>query len=853
MPQKKMAGPATGPATEDAKTQYSAVDDLNLYLDTVFGDTEGYLHIATGVGPYFNANGKYKHKLWIDNHYPWPAQRDKAVSALLSAAEDSDAYACPYLMVGDKRAKGAAVDRTKAHADCDGQIDLDKVRAINGFAVASGSGGHAQVFVALTESVPAIQQEALCRALGNYLGDADAKISDNDVLRPPGTWNHKARARGAQPTPVQWLIRPDGTKWEPHALAAELGTTLPDKTTPAAGTTRGAKTASATTEPVNLDTLPELKAVLDKNTGDRSADTMRVVGACHNHGLTLPQTRAVVNTRTDLAERLAERPAADDDVLECWLKVTDSRQNRVTEVGAADEFTPKPKTENPSKTAPNFELPRLWNATDLAAASQPRWLATGRLPRAAITLLIGDEGIGKSLLWVWLVYYITTGKACPQFGIPARAPGCVIIVVTEDDWTTTVRPRLEVAGANLDMIRAICVEKDGSGAPIFPRDLHLIRDADPTPDLVVVDAWLDTVPSGLSVRDPQQARQALHPWKEVATITEAAVLLLTHTNRVASANAREKYGATGELRKKARMTLFAQAGEEDGQLVVGPEKMNTAAPLPATVFAINSVQHFPPTDDHDGTVPRLVYAGQADQTAREYLADVFAADHNPQKGEEGVIWLQTFMAHGPRWATDIFNAGKTAQLSEKRIRAAKLKLNIEADRESPTGPWFWRTPGQTGAPDAPQMTPSQGIWASGTSGESGNPHIPPLSSQDSLMTNRETQGHLGTAPVRQKKGNLGRAGTRTPADPPCVYCRQPVASKTKNSDGNFAHLGCIPASPNDWSDLLDGIETTGEAPQHPQAVCRYCRTPIPAHMHSQVSRGYCNRPDCITAAKDGVA
>jgi hypothetical protein len=34
-----------------------------------------------------------------------------------------------------------------------------------------------------------------------------------------------------------------------------------------------------------------------------------------------------------------------------------------------------------------------------------------------------------------------------------------------------VRPRLDVAGADLDMIRVICIDKDGSGAPIFPRDL----------------------------------------------------------------------------------------------------------------------------------------------------------------------------------------------------------------------------------------------------------------------------------------------------------------------------------------------------------------------------------------------
>ena len=238
-------------------------------------------------------------------------------------------------------------------------------------------------------------------------------------------------------------------------------------------------------------------------------------------------------------------------------------------------------------------MPKLWNATDLKPAAQPRWLARGRLPRGAISLLVGDEGIGKSLLWVWIVAAVTTGQELPEFGIPARDPAKVIVVCTEDDWPTTVRPRLEVAGADLDMVQVICTEDDGSGAPTFPRDLFLITEADPVPALIVVDAWLDTVPAVLSVRDPQQARQALHPWKEVATLTDAAALLLCHTNRVASANARDRYGATGELRKKARMTLYAQS-DDDGRLVVGPEKMNTAAPIPASTFTITSVQHFAP-------------------------------------------------------------------------------------------------------------------------------------------------------------------------------------------------------------------------------------------------------------------
>ncbi|SHU36450.1 Uncharacterised protein [Mycobacteroides abscessus subsp. abscessus] len=116
---------------------------------------------------------------------------------------------------------------------------------------------------------------------------------------------------------------------------------------------------------------------------------------------------------------------------------------------------------------------KLWRAKDLEPAAQPKWLAKFRLPLASVALLVGDEGIGKSLFWVWLVAFITTGKAEPKFGIPARAPGRVTLVITEDDWSTTVLPRLIVAGADLDLITVICTERDGSGAPIFPRDIAL--------------------------------------------------------------------------------------------------------------------------------------------------------------------------------------------------------------------------------------------------------------------------------------------------------------------------------------------------------------------------------------------
>ncbi len=436
------------------------------------------------------------------------------------------------------------------------------------------------------------------------------------------------------------------------------------------------------------------------------------------------------------------------------------------------------------------DTPKLWRATDLRSGERPRWLAKDRLPRASVTLLIGDEGIGKSLLWGWIIAAVTTGKPLPEFGIPERDPGHVVIVITEDDWTTTVQPRLEVAGVDLAMVSVVCTEEDGSGAPVFPRDLPLIREADPAPALIVVDAWLDTVPPGLSVRDPQQARQALHPLKEIATVTDAAVMLLCHTNRISTANARDKYGATGELRKKARMTLFAQA-DDDGCLVVGPEKSNmTRSGVAASKFTIGEVQHFNPTDDCDGKIPLLSYAGESERTAREHLADNYAADHEPGGGDGAVGWLAAYLAAGPRWSVEVHNAREQAEISEKKLRSAKKRLNVESRRAANDGPWFMALPQHSERLPDTQASPDDPIsdaWASGTSG--GHVETPHAlsTSQDSLMTNEEIQGRLEDTPP---PAITAMQPLRFDSDPPCYHCGQRVTGRQRDGQGRWAHFKC---------------------------------------------------------------
>lgn len=456
-----------------------------------------------------------------------------------------------------------------------------------------------------------------------------------------------------------------------------------------------------------------------------------------------------------------------------------------------DELVPVPTADT---------MPKLWRATDLKPAAQPRWLAKGRLPLASISLLVGDEGIGKSLLWVWIVAAVTTGKPLPEFGIPQRDPANVILVCTEDDWTTTVRPRLDVAGADLSKIQVICTEDDGSGAPIFPRDLFLIAEADPKPALVVVDAWLDTVPAGLSVRDPQQARQALHPWKDLATAIDAAVLLLCHTNRVSTGNARDKYGATAELRKKARMTLFAQQ-DDDGRLVVGPEKMNTAAPIPASTFTITSVQHFPPSLDNDGTVPLLAYAGDSDRTAREHIADNYDTDHggDQQDRADAERWLEDYLREHPgAKSKDVKNdAKKDAGISERTLKRASKKLGVTVSYVGmpAVSVWSLANDAPDSMPDDPAVGPQPPV-SRGPSGPTKKSEVYPQVTQLGQVGPPSESG-----PTVAQQSPPAETAQNPPVGPPVPDAHAPVAQQppgglTTATPGQTARVQQILAKAN---------------------------------------------------------
>ena len=350
--------------------------------------------------------------------------------------------------------------------------------------------------------------------------------------------------------------------------------------------------------------------------------------------------------------------------------------------------------------------PKLWLANDLKPGAPTRWLVRRHLPQGQVAVLVGDEGIGKSLWWVLIAAHVTTGRALPELGIPARAPRDVLLVITEDSWTGEVRHRLDVAGVDMNRVIVVADDEDGSGAPEFPRDMHLVtaaaRDRDVA--LVVVDAWLDTVSTNRQVKDPQQARAALHPWREAATVTGAAVLLLAHSNRSDVGSLRDRVGATGALRQKARVLLYAaQPPNAPGVMYLGPDKANGTAKGNAVAYRVKVIQVRPATDDDEGTVGMLEVTGPTDATMEgHYAAWRMEARRqaHPKADDQVWAWLLRYITdhgesseHGLQVvAAAAKKAARASGHNPQRLAPLVREHGGQVLPAGPGKPWVYRMP-----------------------------------------------------------------------------------------------------------------------------------------------------------------
>lgn len=169
------------------------------------------------------------------------------------------------------------------------------------------------------------------------------------------------------------------------------------------------------------------------------------------------------------------------------------------------------------------------------------WLDDGyRFPFGENVLIVGDSGVGKTLLTLRLAADFTRGRKTPE-GTPGEA-GNVIMVSPEDSIASKLVPGLMTADADLNRVfflNKVDVTGERSGQAVearfrLPEHLGALEDAinELGAGLVILDPFMAIVSKKVATGRNQSVRQEIvEPLEDIASRTGACLVMVGHFNK----------------------------------------------------------------------------------------------------------------------------------------------------------------------------------------------------------------------------------------------------------------------------------------------------------------------------------
>ena len=311
------------------------------------------------------------------------------------------------------------------------------------------------------------------------------------------------------------------------------------------------------------------------------------------------------------------------------------------------------------------------------------WLEPG-IPLGATTLLVGDPGLGKSLLTHTLAASVS------------RAAGHALIATAEDSLSATVRPRLEAAEADLERVSFVEILSEG-----FPDGMRLPDDVaelerlaeEREATLVVVDPLMAHLPSEVNSWRDQSIRLALSPLRSMAERRRCAIVIVAHLNKSHSADPLRRAGGSVGLPGAARSALLlARDPDDENRRVVAHWKSNMSALAPSVLYGLEAISLPAMNGDPDVETVRLVNLGRSDHDGETLLTDRDGPEERSAL-EEAMAFLRKELGGERQVATKTVqkHAGE-AGISLRTLDRAKAKLRVKAEKHGFEGAWTWALP-----------------------------------------------------------------------------------------------------------------------------------------------------------------
>jgi hypothetical protein len=335
------------------------------------------------------------------------------------------------------------------------------------------------------------------------------------------------------------------------------------------------------------------------------------------------------------------------------------------------------------KPAPEPVLQRL-----SGVRSEPvSWLWRGWLPAGTLSMLDGDPGLGKSTLTLDLAARVSRGWRMPPEGgrDPGLDPAHVLLLGAEDSLKHTVRPRLDAAGADPDLVTSLDgfrVNEKEVRDPVLPWDLRLLAGwiREHHVALVIVDPLMAFLGGEYDAHKDQDIRRCMRPLRDLAEELGISILLLRHLNKLSGGPALYRGGGSIGMIGAARASLVVgRDPQEPKRHVLAMNKINLG-PMPT------SLSYF---IEPEGDVARIVWEGPTALTKDDILwhATVAAQKQGVSKQDDAECFLTLQLANGPVAVKVLQDTTKAAGFSWRTVQNARAKLSIRAYKDGAS--WFW--------------------------------------------------------------------------------------------------------------------------------------------------------------------
>ncbi|HEV3459969.1 MAG TPA: AAA family ATPase [Thermoanaerobaculia bacterium] len=285
----------------------------------------------------------------------------------------------------------------------------------------------------------------------------------------------------------------------------------------------------------------------------------------------------------------------------------------------------------------------------------------------------GRPGPGQELDRPALATAGSRGQGFPGSG--AFPPFRTLIFTAEDGLGDTLRPRLDLLGADLAAVLLHDQPLDLAQGDDFAEVEQAM--AEHRPRLVILDPIVAYLGAKTDFYRANEVRSILAPLARLAERQGCAVLAVRHLNK--SRGNRSIYAGQGSIdfTAAARSVLLAGCGGDDAAArALVHIKCNLAA-LGATLAY---------TIDEEG----FRWAGESPLRASDLLAPEATVDEASTL-DEARAFLRSLLAAGSLATAEIYAAATQAGISEPTLRRAKQREGIVARRHGygPGGTWRW--------------------------------------------------------------------------------------------------------------------------------------------------------------------